>query len=161
MSQHILNIRPACMVMDGETWVPETYATALKDALREKQRSTQSHNHQFAAIVDLWHNLPHSHASAPYAVSADAFRKHGLIQGGFCDVDVIDCENHTVALATAPVVAKHARKAHGYALTVVRGPLVVCSTPHSQSFKAMGKDKFHESKQAVIDWAESLIGVST
>lgn len=159
MSQHPLNIRPAEIVLDGKAWVPADWANALADALREKQRSQQSHNHQFAEIHDLWANLPHSHGNAPYAASAAAFRKHGLIATGHCDVETIDCESHEVACRVAPVVAANARKAHGYALVVVRGPLVVCSTPHSQSFKAMGKDRFHKSKADVLDWGHALLGV--
>ena len=57
-------------------------------------------------------------------------------------------------------MARLARAAHGYALTIVRGPLVVCSTPHSQSYKAMGKEAFAKSKNDVLDWAERLLGVS-
>ncbi|MBL4768115.1 MAG: hypothetical protein JKY94_10435 [Rhodobacteraceae bacterium] len=157
--EHPLNIRPAKMVVDGQVWVPEAYALALADKLRIKQRSTASHNHQFAEIQDLWANLPADHAQAPYAKSADAFRKHGLIERGFCDVDTLAFETHDEAIKHAPFIAKLARKAHGYALTVVRGPLVVCSAPHSQSFKAMGKDKFHASKQAVLDWGHMILGV--
>ena len=156
-----LNIRPAKMVVDGKVWVPEEYALALADKLRIKQRSTASHNHQFAEIHDLWENLPADHAQAPYAASADAFRKHALIQAGYCDVDTLAFETQAQAIKSAPFIARTARKAHGYALTIVRGSLVVCSTPHSQSFKAMGKDKFHESKQAVLDWGHMILGVTT
>ena len=157
--QHPLNIRPARMVLDGEEWVQASWADALADALREKQRSAQSHNHQFAAINDLWANLPASHAGAPYAASADAFRKHGLIERGYCDVDTISFDSREAAMKAAPFIANLARKAHGYALTVVRGPLVVCHTPHSQSYKAMGRDLFHKSKADVLDWAQCLLGV--
>jgi hypothetical protein len=160
MSQHILSIKPAQMYLDGETWVPLSYAAALKDQLTEKQRSAASHGHQFAIINDLWHNLPHSHAGAPYAANAEHFRKHGLIQAGYCDVDTVVFESQEAAIAAAPFIAKIARKGYGYALTIVSGNLVVCRTPHSQSYKAMGKDLFHESKQAVIEWGESLLGVA-
>lgn len=159
--KHVLNIKPARMVLDGEEWVQASWADALADALREKQRSQQSHSHQFAAINDLWANLPLHHADAPYAASAEAFRKHGLIVEGFCDVDTISFESHAAAKAAAPFIAKLARKAHGYALTVVRGELVICRTPHSQSYKAMGKETFQKSKQAVLDWGHSLLGVDT
>lgn len=158
--KHPLDIRPERMVLDGQEWVPASWAEALADALREKQRTQRSHNHQFAEIHDCWANLPASHAGAPYAASPECFRKHGLIQSGYCDTDTIDLGTHEAALAAAPVIAKHARAAHGYALTVVRGPLVVCSVPHSQSFKAMGREKFYASKQAVLDWAHSVLGVT-
>jgi hypothetical protein len=157
--QHPLNILPASMHMDGQDWVPASWAFALADALREKQRTTQSHNHQFAAINDCFDNLPISHAGAPYAASAEAFRKHGLIVTGHCDVETVDVLDHEAAKAIAPMVSKNAKAAHGYALTIVRGPLVICSTPHSQSFKAMGKEQFNKSKADVLDWAERLLGV--
>jgi len=160
MSQHILNVTPAMMVLDGETWVPSSYADALKDALREKQRSTASHGHQFAAIHDLWENLPHSHAGAPYAASAEAFRKHGLIATGHCDVETVALDTHEAACRAAPLISKLAKGTHGYALTVVRGPVVVCSTPHSQSYKAMGKDLFNKSKADVLEWGQQLLGVT-
>lgn len=159
MAQHPLNFRPAAMVLDGTEWVPADWAYALADALREKQRSQRSHNHQFAEIHDLWANLPHQHANAPYAASPEAFRKHGLIATGHCDVETIDCESHEVACLVAQTVAAKARKAHGYALVVVRGPLMICSTPHSQSFKAMGRARFHKSKADVLDWGHTLLGV--
>ena len=154
-----LHPNPARMHMDGREWVDATVYDMAMEALREKQRSQQSHNHQFAAINDLWANLPIRHADAPYAKSADAFRKHGLIETGHCDVETISCESREAAIAAAPVVAALARRAHGYALVSVRGSLIVCATPHSQSFKAMGKDLFHQSKADVLAWGETLLGI--
>lgn len=156
MSHH----SPLTISLDGKEWVEREAYDTVKRALMEKQRTTRAHNHQFAEIADMWANLPHIHAGAPYAASAEAFRKHGLIATGHCDVDTIDCESHEIALRVAPVVAKNARKAHGYALTVVRGPLVVCSTPKSQSYKAMGKELFQRSKSDVLNWASEMLGVS-
>ena len=149
---------PARIFMDGEYWVPATWADSLAEALREKQRTTQAHGHQFAAINDCFESLPARHAQAPYAASADAFRKHGLIATGHCDVTAVDVGTHKAACAIAPVLAREARAAHGYAVVVVRDALVVCSTPHSQSYKAMGKDAFQRSKQDVLDWAYRLLG---
>lgn len=151
---------PAVMWMDGIEWVEKPAYDAAMAALLEKQRSQAAHNRYFAHIIDLFHNLPAAHAQAPYAASAEAFRKHGLIDGGFCDVDTLAMPTHEAAIAAAPFVATLARKAHGYAVTVVRGTLIVCTTPHSQSFKAMGKDTFHASVAACEDWAERLIGVT-
>lgn len=160
MSRIDRNISAASIFIEGEEWVRKSYADSLADKLREKQRSKESHNHQFAEIADLWANLPISHAGAPYAASSEAFRKHGLIVMGFCDTDTVVFETPAQAQAGAPLIARLARKAHGYALTVSKGPLVICSTPHSQSFKAMGKDRFHASKAAVLDWGHSLLGVT-
>jgi len=164
--EHPLNIRPARMFMDGQEWVPAEWAQSLADALREKQRSKQSHNHQFAAIHDLWANLPACHAGAPYAANADAFRKHGLCATGHCDVESFVYDDSETARAEAPKLARLARgqKRDGdawkeYALVVVRGPVVVVTRPHSQSFKAMGKELFHQSKADVLAWGEQLLGV--
>ena len=156
---HHSPINPARIYMDGQYWVPAVWADHLAEALREKQRSQQAHRHQFAAINDCFESLPARHAQAPYAANAEAFRKHGLIATGHCDVDTVDAGTHQAALAMAPLVARLARGAHGYAVVIVRGPLVVCSTPHSQSYKAMGKDAFQKSKSDVLDWAERMLGV--
>lgn len=151
-------MKPARMHLDGVEWVEAWALDDALDKLHDRQRSIQSHNHQFAEITDCWTNLPISHAGAPYAASADSFRKHGLIATGYCDVDTVAFDTPEHAQAAAPFIARLARKAHGYALTVARGPLVVCHTPHSQSFKAMGRETFHASKAAVLDWAHSLLG---
>lgn len=146
------------ITIDGVDWVPATvYDKAVAD-LAERQRSQASHNHAFAAIKDCFDSLPASHAQAPYAASADAFRKHGLIATGHCDVDTLAMPTPDAAKQAAPIIAKLARKAHGYALTVVRGQLIVCSTPHSQSYRAMGKVMFEQSKADVLNWAMGILG---
>lgn len=161
MSQHPLNMRPARIFYEGQEWVPAAWAEQLSDKLREKQRTTASHNHQFAEIHDLWANLPICHADAPYAKSAEAFRKHGLIATGHCDVETYSLADPDAAIAAAPSIARMARKAEGYALVVARGPLVICTTPHSQSYKAMGKDRFNASKQDVLEWGHRMLGVTS
>lgn len=158
--KHAADISPSSIVIDGTEWVPRTAYEDIAARLREKQRTTASHNHQFAEIHDLWANLPHTQADAPYAKSAEAFRKHGLIATGFCDTNSVAFQDKESACAAAPFIADLARKAHGYALTVVRGSLVVCSTPHSQSFRAMGRERFHASKAAVLDWGHGILGVA-
>lgn len=157
--QHPLQIRPARMVLEGEEWVQASWADALADALREKQRSRASHGHQFAAINDMWANLPHTHAKAPYAASADAFRKHGLIATGHCDTFCHVFESKADMMALGAVLKAQAEKAHGYALCYYKGNVMTLSTPHSQSYKAMGGERFKQSKQDVLDWACAILGV--
>lgn len=159
MSQHVLNIRPARMVMNGEEWVPASYADALADALREKQRTQASHRHQFAEIRDLWANLPHRYAEAPYAKSAEAFRKHGLIATGYCDVETHVFESEADLLRVGPLIKRGADAEHGYSVVTHSGNVLTLYRPHSQSFKAMGKERFYESKRAVLDWGHALLGV--
>lgn len=123
-------------------------------------RSERSHNHQFAEINDMFQNLPESHKHEPYAANADCFRKHGLIMEGYCDVYGIVCATHKDACDAAPHIAKSERKLHGYALATVKGNVIAIKTPHSQSMRAMGKDKFQESKDAVLGWARHLVGLT-
>ena len=48
-----------------------------------------------------------------------------------------------------------------YAIVTVTGSLVTVYTAQSQSYRAMGKDKFQASKQAVLDLIAEMIGVET
>ena len=155
----MIHHRPQIMHMDGVEWVEKSYYDAIYAELQLEQRSVESHNRYFAHINDLFENLPAQHANAPYAASAKAFRKHGLIAGGYCDVETLVMPDHETALSTAPFVSSLARKAYGYAVTTVQNELIICRTPHSQSFKAMKKDKFHASVRACEEWAERLLGV--
>ncbi len=154
-------MHPATMTIDGVEWIEKWAYDEARKALLEKQRSKASHGHQFAAINDMFDNLPISHAGAPYAASKEAFRKHGLIATGHCDVSTIDCESHELACRVAKSIANAERAAHGYALVIARGPLVIASTPHSQSYQAMGKDLFNKSKADVLAWAETMLGVQS
>lgn len=126
----------------------------------ERDRSMKSHRHQFAEIRDAWENLPESLAEAPWAQSPGALRKHALIATGQCDVETIDAGSKAAAERVGAYVGSLARKAHGYALTVVSGPVVRCYTPHSQSVRAMGGKGFQESKTKVLDWIAAQIGVT-
>ena len=151
--------RPAVMHMDGVEWVEKSAYDAAMSALQEKQRSTASHNRWFAHIYDMFENLPASHAQAPYAASSDAFRKYALIQGGYCETECHAFDSIKDMMAMGPKLKAHAQKGHGFALCHYRGNVLTLSTPESQSFKAMGKERFHASVAACEDWAERLLGV--
>lgn len=157
--------RPDAVSVDGRVYVSEqAFVLAEKQIeilagkLADKQRSRASHAHQFAEIRDLWQNIPESLADAPFAKSADHFRKHALIATGYCDTEVIDCQTHAIACQVAPVVASIARKAHGYAIVTVKGSLITCNTPHSQSFDDMGGPQFYECKDRILHWMHQLLG---
>ena len=46
--RHEPDISAHSIVIDGQEWVPRAAYDAVMEKLREKQRSTASHNHQFA-----------------------------------------------------------------------------------------------------------------
>jgi hypothetical protein len=124
----------------------------------ERARSMRSHRHQFAEIAEMWATLPESMAELPYAQSPETLRKHALIVTGYCDVETIDAGTKAAAARIAAYVGDLARKAHGYAIVKVEGPVVRCYTPHSQSVRAMGSETFQESKTKVLDWIAARIG---
>lgn len=126
----------------------------------ERGRSMKSHRHQFAEIREMWETLPESMSELPYAQSAETLRKHALIVTGYCDVETIDAGTKAAAARMAAYVGDLARKAHGYAIVKVEGPLVRCYTPHSQSVRAMGGKVFQESKTKVLDWIAARMGVN-
>lgn len=118
------------------------------------ERSMRSHRHYFAAIHDAWANLPERLADMPYAVSADALRKHALIKSGFAESTSVDAGSNAAALRVAAIV----RAVHcDYCVVQVRGHVVLIFTAQSQSVKAMGQKEFQRSKQAVLDYLEGLL----
>ena len=123
-------------------------------------RSTNSHRHQFAEINDAWRHLPESLSEMPWAVNAEALRKHALIVTGYCHTSATDCGSAAAAQRVAAILQAEATRGHGYALTVVRGPVVTLYTPESQSMRAMGGKRFQESKSAVLNWIAQQIGVT-
>ena len=123
----------------------------------QAERSWKAHRHQFAAIRDLWANLPESLGNAPYAKSAETLRKHALIATGYADCETIDAGSKAAAERIAAYVGALAIKAHGYCIVQVRGPVVRIWTPHSQSARAMGGDVFQKSKTDVLEWIEGKI----
>ena len=158
--KHTPDIAPSSIVIDGCEWVPRAAYDAAMERLREKQRTKANHNHQFAEIHDLWANLPHTQAAAPYAKSPDAFRKHGLIETGYCDTFCHVFESRSDMMAIGKVLKDEAYAAHGYALCHYKDNVLTLATPHSQSFKAMGNERFRASKAAVLDWGHAVLGVS-
>lgn len=118
----------------------------------QRVRTGKSHRHQFAAINEAWENLPDRLMMEPWAATAETMRKHGLIVTGFHNVAQIDCGTNAAAHRVKAALIAAETRAHGYAIGQVRGPVCIAWTPESQSYRAMGKDRFQKSKQAVLDW---------
>ena len=123
-------------------------------------RSTASHKHQFAEIRTMFHHIPERLQGMPWAKNADTLRKHALIATGFANSFTVDCGAKAAAERVLPRLEEAERRAHGYAIGQMRGPVVTIWTPMSQSVRAMGGAEFQRSKQAVLDWIEAEIGVT-
>lgn len=125
----------------------------------ERGRSPSSHKHQFAWVTEAWASLPEDAAGQPWAETPETLRKHALIATGFHQTYTLDCgANATAMRIKAHLVAAEAGR-HGYALGQVRGPVLTIWTPESQSLRAMGGQRFQESKSAILDWIAAKIGV--
>ena len=156
-----------CVFRDGGLFPRGNSATArLHDELGEGEivfvtlehgRSEKTHNHQFAEIGDMWRTLPEWMADKSFAASPDALRKHALIATGFCNVETIVTDSAESAQRVAAYVGNLARQAHGYCIVQADKRVVMVTTPHSQSRKAMGARRFQESKSAVLDWIAALL----
>lgn len=122
-------------------------------------RTMQTHKHEFAVIRDAFHHLPETLQGMPWAQTPETLRKHALIVTGYCHTSAVDCGSKAAAERVAAILQAQATAAHGYAIVQLRGPVVTLFTPESQSFRAMGKTRFQESKTAVLDWIAGQIGV--
>lgn len=119
-----------------------------------EERSLASHNHFFASIAEAWKNLPPE--GAERFPTADHLRKYALIKTGFHEERSIVCGSK----AEAPRVAAFLKPIDDYAVITVRDAVVTVYTAKSQSAKAMGKEAFQASKDAVLDFVAGLIGVT-
>jgi hypothetical protein len=118
------------------------------------ERSMASHSHYFATLHDLFDNVPEK--MAPRWPSCEHWRAWLLIETGFFEEKEFDMnsEKHAKALAT------FVRINSPFARISIHGPKVIVRTAKSQSMKAMGKEDFQKSKDAVLDLASQLVGVS-
>ena len=119
-----------------------------------KERSSKSHAQYFAAIQEGWLSLPE--AIAADFPTTEKLRKHCLIKSGFYDRRSIQCSSRAEALRLAAFI----RPMDEYAIVTVTGSLVTVYTAQSQSYKAMGKQMFEESKRAVLNYIDDLLRVS-
>lgn len=120
-----------------------------------EDRSLVSHNHQFAFIGEAFKQLPEQYHNEPWAQSPEHLRKFGLIRNGFCNTQTYPCGTR----AEAERWARNLRPLDEYSVVSVEGTTVYRFTAESQSRRAMGKKRFQESKQALMDWLDDLLHV--
>lgn len=122
--------------------------------IEENERSMASHAHQFAEIAEVWKNLPDEMAER--WPTAEHLRKFALIKTGFADHRQFVASSKAEAIR----IATFLRPTNEYAIISVEGCVVSEWTAQSQSRKAMGADRFQESKQKILDYCANLIGVT-
>jgi hypothetical protein len=116
-----------------------------------EERSSASHGHYFAALTEMWMNAPH--AVTDRFPTVEHFRKYCLIRTGWRDEQTFVCSSK----AEAQRVAAFLNPIDEFAVISVNGPAIVRWTAKSQSYRAMGRKAFQESKDAVLQFAEDLI----
>lgn len=160
-----MTIPPIEHVWDGEAMTPATpfmarladqhYVIGERYRLAEEHgRSQKSHNHFYAAVQDAWRTLPE--AMAEDYPTAEHLRKKALIRAGYADERTIVCGSK----AEAQRVAAFIRPMDQYAIVTVSEATVRVYTAQSQSLKAMGGAVFQQSKQAVLEYIDKLLGVA-
>ena len=121
-----------------------------------EDRSAASHRHFFAAVNEAWANLPER--LAIHYPSAEHLRARALIEAGYCTIADYVCSTRAEAVRWA---ANLRAEASEYALVVISETVVRVFKPKSQSVKAMGKEEFQASKDAVFAALAKMIGVTT
>lgn len=119
-----------------------------------EQRSGPQHRFYFAALAEAWRNLPD--ALAEEYPDAETLRKKALIRTGYRDERSIVCASKAEARRIAAFIAPMDR----YAIVAVSEAVVRVWTAKSQSMRAMGKQEFGESIEAVLAFCAGLIGVA-
>lgn len=151
------------MRWDGDAMVPlpgfrkiadRSFVVGQKYRLEEVQeRSTATHNHEFAWLKEAWMSLPE--AVAGDYPSPEHLRKRALIEAGFYNEEIVDAGTNAAALR----VASAFRHREEFSVVIVRGPLVCIRSPKSQSRRTMDKSTFQESKSKIMEVIADLIGV--
>lgn len=119
-----------------------------------EERSAASHRHYFVSIAEAWANLPHEYDGRWQ--SPEALRKFCLIKTGFATqtqyVAASKAEAQRMA-AFIPTVSDE------YVLATVQGAVVTVWRAESQSYKAMGRKRFLDSKDAVLGLLAQMLRV--
>jgi hypothetical protein len=157
------SIFPLMMRWDGEAMIPINASAADRQYVIGKtynmepreERSGASHNHYFASVHEAFLNLPeHLARKIP---TEEHLRKYALIKAGYRDEKTVVYETEEDAKKTAALI----RPFDEYAIVQVDGFTVTVYTAQSQKMNAMGKKKFQESKEKVLDVIANMIDVST
>lgn len=117
------------------------------------ERSSASHRHYFAALNSAWQSLPDN--LRPLYPSAEHLRKMALIASGFCLTRDHVCSSKAAAARLRDFVASM----DTYAVVLTHGAVIRVHTAMSQSYPAMDRKQFQESKEAVLAYIDNLLGV--
>ena len=155
-------IYPLAFQWDGEVMVPLNPRGADRQyVVGEHYRlvphedvSVSSRNHYFACIAESHRNLPDE--TAAELPTPEHLRKFALIKAGYYNKRSILAST----LAEARSLAAFIKPMDEYAIVTIEGKMVSVYAAQSQSGKAMGRETFQASKQAVLDIVSEMVGIS-
>ncbi len=146
---------------DGEVFRPihprraDNYLTVGErySLVQYEERSSASHNHEFAWLKEAWQSLP-EHLAEKFPTS-EHLRKWALIRAGYSDSHTIVCSSKAEAVRVAAFI----RPMDEFAVVVVQGATVTRYTAKSQSKRAMGAKTFYESKERIMAVVARMLDV--
>ena len=157
-----MSVAPIPFMWDGESFSPigryakeadKHFVVGMVYRMVEHQeRSKISHDHFFASVEEAWQNLPEGQAER--FPSPEHLRKYALIRSGFGDSRQIVASSKAEALRIAAFIQPFDE----YAIVTVKEAIVTVWTAQSQSQRAMGKQVFQKSKEAVLFLLSEMIG---
>lgn len=133
---------------DKEFVVGEVY-----QMVEQSEHSDASRGHYFASLKSAFDSLPDEmHDEYP---TVEHLRKKALIRKGYRDERSIVCASK----AEAQRMAAFMKPLDEYAIIVPSEAVVRVWTAKSQKKRAMDRKEFQESKSAVLDFVDDLLGV--
>ena len=110
--------------------------------------------HYFACIHQAWLNLPEE--MADQFPTEEHLRAYALIKTGYCDSNTLVCSSKAEAQRTAAFL----KPIDSFAVVTVKDNVVIRYSAQSQSMRAMNRDDFQRSKEAVLDIISAMTKTS-
>lgn len=121
--------------------------------VEEAERSTATHNHEFAWLKEAWNSMPDP--LVDQYPNPEILRKHALIAKGHCTMVQHECPTVAEAERLAAILKPY----DAYAIVRQRGRVVTVYTAVSQARNAMSAAMFQATKNDIIDFVADLLGV--
>lgn len=119
-----------------------------------QERNDAAHRAYFAAVREAFMNLPAEYADR--FPNDEALRKFALIKAGYANERSIVCASTDEAKRMAAFI----EPIDTLSIVVPLGDIVTVYTAKSQSYRAMDRKTFNESKERVLSVIAQMIGVT-
>lgn len=114
-----------------------------------EERSAKQHARYFALVNEYWQTLPEEMAGV--YPSSEHLRKAALCHTGYCNEVKIACASNDAAVKCLTAF----KRADSYAIVSLENNVVRIWTAETQNTKAMDKQRFKASSDAVLTWIET------